>query len=76
MDSEAPAYPTGFGTSLAAPCAGVIASVALDLIYMRINKKRKAEVEELGGEEGVKAKYGADNLAKMGNRSPLFVYTL
>lgn len=71
MDSEKPAYPTGFGTSLAAPCAGVIASVVLDLIYARINKKRS----QISAAE-VKEKYTDEDLAKMGNHSPLFVYTL
>lgn len=72
MDSEAPAYPTGFGTSLAAPCAGWMASVVLDVVYARINKKRR----EMGTEEEIRARFGEEELSRMGNRSPLFVYTL
>ncbi|SPO06440.1 related to putative tartrate transporter [Cephalotrichum gorgonifer] len=43
IDSEAPAYPTGYGTSLAFVGMGVIASVLLDAIYIRLNKKRMNE---------------------------------
>lgn len=71
MDSEKPGYPTGFGTSLAAPCAGVVASVVLDVIYARINKKRSKV-----SEAEVREKYTEEDLARMGNHSPLFVYTL
>jgi hypothetical protein len=70
VDSEAPGYPTGFGLSLAAPCAGVIASVVLDVIYARVNRKR-AKVTE----EEVREKYSETDLAAMGNHSPLFNYT-
>lgn len=69
--SEAPGYPTGFGVSLAFSAAGLVASILLDIIYTQINKKRDrislAEIEE---------KYSAEDLAKMGDRSPLFRYTL
>ena len=71
IDSEAPAYPTGFGTSLAFSCLGVIASLLLDLIYMRINKKRS-----LVSESEIRETYSDEQLADFGDRSPLFRYTL
>ncbi|KAJ6020758.1 hypothetical protein N7540_006262 [Penicillium herquei] len=69
--SEAPAYPTGFGTSLAFASMGVIASILLDYIYIRINKQRdQVSVTE------VHEKYTVEELAALGDRSPLFRYTL
>ncbi|KAI0414708.1 major facilitator superfamily domain-containing protein [Xylaria grammica] len=71
IDSEAPGYPTGFGTSLAFAIGGVIASVVLDVIYIRINGKR----DEISRIE-VMEKYSMEELAELGDRSPLFRYTL
>ncbi|KAI0964732.1 major facilitator superfamily domain-containing protein [Xylaria arbuscula] len=71
IDSEAPGYPTGFGTSLAFAISGLIASVLLDVIYIRINKKRD-EVPQLE----IVDKYSTEELAELGDRSPLFRYTL
>ena len=71
IDSEAPAYPTGFGVSLAMGALGAIASVLLDVIYIRINKRRSQM-----SEEEVREKYSDEELAAMGNNSPLFRYTL
>ncbi|CAG9998305.1 unnamed protein product [Clonostachys byssicola] len=71
IESEGPAYPTGFGVSLAFGIMGVIASVLLDLIYMRINKKRS-----MISETEVREQYSDEDLAAMGDRSPLFRYTL
>ncbi|KAI1308584.1 major facilitator superfamily domain-containing protein [Xylaria venustula] len=71
IDSEAPGYPTGFGTSLAFAISGVIASISLDVIYMRINKKRD-EAPQIE----IMDKYSTEELAELGDRSPLFRYTL
>jgi len=71
IQSEAPAYPTGFGTSLAFAVMGIIAATTLDLIYMRINKKR-----DQMSEAEVREKYTEEELAALGDRSPLFRYTL
>lgn len=71
IDSEAPGYPTGFGTSLGFAAAGVMASVALGLIYMRRNKKR----DEMSQTEIIE-KYSKEKMAELGDRSPLFRYTL
>jgi len=70
IDSEAPGYPTGFGVSMAAAFAGIIAVVFLDIYYKRINKKRdKMSIEEIS------ETYSQGDLAKLGNHSPLFRYT-
>lgn len=71
IDSEAPGYPIGFGVSMAAALAGIFAVVFLDFYYKRINKQRdQMSIEEILG------KYSEDELARLGNRSPLFRYTL
>ncbi|KAI0906283.1 hypothetical protein F4823DRAFT_565933 [Ustulina deusta] len=67
IDSEAPGYPTGFGTSLGFAAAGVMASVALGLIYMRINKTR----DEMSQTEIIE-KYSKEKMAELGDRSSLF----
>lgn len=72
IESEAPGYPTGFGTSLAFAGAGVLAVVGLELTYIVINKKREA----LCLREDVREKYTIEELAAMGDKSPLFRYTL
>ncbi|CAI4213988.1 unnamed protein product [Parascedosporium putredinis] len=71
IDSESPAYPTGFGTSLAFGALGIVASVTLDVIYIRINKRR-SEISEAE----VREKYSDEDLAVLGDKSPLFRYTL
>lgn len=69
--SEAPGYPTGFGTSLAFASAGIVAVIGLDLTYHRINKRR-----DMVSKEEVQEQYTAEELIEMGDRSPLFRYTL
>ena len=45
-------------------------------ILDRVNKKRTAAVEEMGGEASVVEEHGEWNLTEMGDRSLLFKYTL
>lgn len=71
IDSEAPGFPTGFGTSLAFAAAGMLAVAGLDTTYKRINRKRDAV-----SEEETREKYSEEQLIKLGDRSPLFRYTL
>lgn len=70
-EDEAPGYPTGFGTSLAFAAAGFVAVIVLDVAYDRINKRRDMMVEE-----EIREKYSDEELADMGDRSPIFRYTL
>jgi predicted MFS family arabinose efflux permease len=72
LEKESPKYPTGFGTSLAFAAAGITAAVVLELTYTRINRKR----DSIGGEEEVRKRYSEEELEVMGDRSPLFRYSL
>lgn len=71
LEREAPKYPTGFGSSFAFAVAGVLASVALELRFWYINK-RNAKMSK----EEIHEKYTDEELQLMGDRSPLFRYTL
>lgn len=71
IESEKPAYPTGFGVSLAAAVAGIMGVIFLDVSYSRINKKRDRMTME-----DISSQYSQEELSKLGNRSPLFRYTL
>ncbi|WVW85876.1 hypothetical protein I302_107914 [Kwoniella bestiolae CBS 10118] len=71
IDKEAPRYPTGYGSSIAFAGAGLVASTILELVFMRINKKRD-QVDE----EEVREKHTDEQLLDMGDRSPLFRYML
>lgn len=69
LDRESPRYPTGFGSSLGFACSGLIAALLLEFFYWRHNKKNEHWTEE----EAI-AKYGEEELIKMGDKSPLFKY--
>lgn len=71
IQKEAPQYPTGFGSSLAFAAAGVVACLVLELALWRINKKN-----ERVSEEQVRLQFSQEELDKMGDKSPLFKYTL
>lgn len=68
---EAPMYPTGFGTSLAIAGVGCLAALTLELLLWRINQ-RDAQFTE----EEIREKYTDEQLAELGDKSPLFKYTL
>ncbi len=70
FDSEAPRYPTGYGTSLAMAGAGICSATALELVFIYKNRKN----ERMSTDE-VREKYTEEELAAMGDRSPLFRYT-
>lgn len=71
LDSEAPAYPTGFGLSFSLGAMGLVSTLLLEWSYVRANRKRaKLSVGE------VRAKYSEAELLDMGDRSPLFRYVL
>lgn len=69
VPSEAPSYPAGFGCSLGFAAAGIVAILLLSVNYRRINEKRdKMDVE------WIEEHYTEEQLAAMGDRSPLFRY--
>ncbi|KAF4808410.1 putative transporter [Colletotrichum siamense] len=70
-EDESPKYPTGFGSSFAFAGLGVIACFVLEFLFWNINRKRDKFTEE-----EIRAKYSEDELQMMGDRSPLFRYTL
>lgn len=71
IEEEKPKYPTGFGASIGFAAAGIVACFAIEAIYKWINTKRSKMTEE-----EISAKYTAEELEAMGDRSPLFRYTL
>jgi len=71
IESEGPTYPTGFGASLGFATAGVAAALVLETLLWRINGKN----EQLS-EEDIRATFSEEELEKMGDKSPLFKYTL
>jgi hypothetical protein len=71
LTREAPRYHTGYGIAIALNVTAQI-TTALMYFYLRsINKKRDAIPEEV-----TRAKYTPQDLAAMGNDSPLFRYEL
>lgn len=70
LESEAPAYPTGFGLSIAFGATGVLVALALEMSYIWSNKKRAAL-----SEVQIQEMYTQNDLIKMGDKSPLFKYT-
>jgi hypothetical protein len=71
IGSEAPRYLTGYGCSIAFAAAGIVAAVSLELALIRINKKRQDMTEE-----EIHSRYTTQQLIDMGDRSPLYRYTL
>lgn len=64
---DAPKYTLGHSLELGFAVVGIIAVVILRMSYQRINKKR---------EQMDVSQYDPIQLAKMGDRSPLFRYML
>ena len=72
LDSEkSDGYPTGFGIGLAFAGMTLISTLVLEWSYWRLNKQRDAM-----DEDEVRAKYTEEQLARMGDKSPLFRYKL
>lgn len=71
IEKEAPTYPTGFGASLGFAAGGVAAALLLEFLLWSINKKN----DKLS-EEDVHAQFSEEDLDCMGDKSPLFKYTL
>lgn len=70
-DDEKPRYPTGWGACLGFVVAGVVSATLLELGYFTINKRRARK-----SEDEVRAEYTDEKLESMGNKSPLFRYSL
>ena len=71
VDSESPRYPTGYGTSMAFAGVGILAALALETGYWYQNRRRAAI-----SDDEINAKYTQEDLDVLGDRSPLFRYTL
>ncbi|KAF9886341.1 hypothetical protein FE257_011600 [Aspergillus nanangensis] len=71
IDKEAPAYYTGFGLSTALAASSLIMAIFLDLHYYLENRKRAGM-----SEDDIRERYSWDELANLGEKSPLFIYTL
>ncbi|KAL4931029.1 major facilitator superfamily domain-containing protein [Aspergillus undulatus] len=68
LDSEEPAYPTGFGTTIAMVILGLVAVVCLEGGYVAINRRRDGAMES-GLAEDIDAR-------AVGDRAVSFRYTL
>ncbi|CAG7925649.1 unnamed protein product [Penicillium olsonii] len=71
MEDEKPKYPTGFGVSLAAASLGIVSCMVLEFSFWKINRSRAAF-----SEAEIRSKYTDEELERMGDRSPLFRYSL
>lgn len=70
-EEEAPIYPTGFGSSLAFAAAGMISAFGIAFSFWKINA-RNGNISE----EEIKQKYTEEELERLGEKSPLFKYSL
>jgi hypothetical protein len=70
-DSEAPKYPTGFGTALGFAAAGLVCELVLEVSYWTSNLK-----SAMYSAEEWRMVYTEDELENLGDRSPLFKYSL
>ncbi|KAL2214295.1 MFS general substrate transporter [Sarocladium strictum] len=73
---EKPRYTTGYGISIGFISLAIIATIIMAILLNSTNKKRERYVADNGGPDGVVDKHGDVALSEMGNKSPLFRYTL
>ncbi len=73
--SQAPKYPTGFGTGLGMSIAAIAMAFFLRKAFQRENEKRLRMIET-EGEDAIRARYTDQELLDMGDKSPFFIYTL
>ena len=71
LTREAPAYPTGYGTSLGVLAAGILIAIGLEAAFWFINRNRSRKTED-----EIRSKYTEQELSDLGDRSPLYRYTL
>lgn len=75
LEAEAPKYPAGFGTCLGILIASVSATIFLRLALQRENKRRDEFMVGKIAEE-VRAQYTDEEWLNLGDKNPLFRYTL
>ena len=73
--TEAPSYPTGFGVCLATSVLAIVSAYCLRVAYQRENKRRDELITQFG-REAVEGKYTEQGLLELGDKSPLFRYSL
>lgn len=71
IEKESPTYPTGYGASIGIMGAGLVTALILEFCLWTTNK-RDAKFTEAE----IRAKYTDQQLADMGDASPLLKYTL
>ena len=71
IKSEAPSYPRGFGTTFGLAATGIMRVIVLEFILHWRNKRDARYTEE-----EVKAQYTEAQLVDLGDKAPLFKYTL
>ncbi|KAG5801316.1 hypothetical protein H9Q74_011608 [Fusarium xylarioides] len=71
LDREGPQYPTGYGVSLGIICLAAACALLMEFCLWKSNKAR-AQLSEAE----IRQKYSQEELDAMGERSPLYKYTL
>ncbi|KAL4867351.1 hypothetical protein BDV12DRAFT_171507 [Aspergillus spectabilis] len=71
LEEEKPKYQTGFGLSLALAGSALLVALALEVSFVFANRRKERAVEG-----DVRERYSDDELVAMGDKSPLFKYTL
>ncbi|KAK7994533.1 hypothetical protein PG991_016121 [Apiospora marii] len=71
LDREGPRYPTGYGTALGIICLAMCVAGVLEFSLWKLNKAKAAQ-----SEADIRAKYTQHQLDAMGEKSPLYQYTL
>lgn len=71
LENEKPGYKTGFSVGLSFAAMAVVSTLLLEFSYWRINKQRTAL-----NEDEVRSQYSEEQLALLGDKSPLFKHQL
>ncbi|RKL51176.1 hypothetical protein BFJ72_g629 [Fusarium proliferatum] len=71
LDREGPQYPTGYGVSLGIICLAASCALLMEFCLWKSNKAR-AQLSEAE----IRQKYSQEELDAMGEKSPLYKYTL
>lgn len=68
-EPDSPRYILGHGLELGFVCAGILATVVLNIGYAAINKKRERKMAEAG-----EAGFGSQELSELGDKAYTFRY--